>query len=72
MDIREQRRIGRNPKQKAPKPKGPVPQDPSPEEIERMKRLIREEKGDVDPIPEREVDWNVVRHMLNLDAGEYE
>lgn len=43
---------------------------PTPEEIERMKLLIRQEKGETEPIPEKAVDWSVIQHLLNCEVSD--
>ena len=40
---------------------------PTRAEIEEMKRLIRAEKGETDPIPEHHVRYDVIRHLLGCD-----
>jgi hypothetical protein len=38
-----------------------------------MKRLIRAEKGESDPVPEKGiVDWTVIQHLLTCDVDESE
>jgi hypothetical protein len=58
---------------KSDAPCGWTPNDPTPAEIEAMKRLIRAEKGESDPVPEKGiVDWTVIQHLLTCDVDESE